>query len=121
MFLFSEGLGVEGESTRVWEVVEVVASLSGESEALDVNLTTGTGVAGRDTAGVAALESGDPINCTPRRAVKICSSVKIPNGSRLLRIVPVNSVGSIHSQISISPLTSEIIQLTLRYHNDILS
>lgn len=52
-----------------------------------------SGVLGRD--GVGAVELGDPMSCTRRRAVKISSSVKSPNGSRLLRTVPVKSVGSI--------------------------
>lgn len=50
------------------------------------------GVLGRD--GLAAVELGDPMSCTRRRAVNISSSVKSPKGSRLLRIVPVKSVGS---------------------------
>jgi len=88
MFLFS--VGVLG-STRV-RSLEAGASLSRESE-LDVDdvVIFTIGVTGRDAA---ALDSGEPINCTPRRAVKISSSVKIPKGSRLLRIVPVNKVGS---------------------------
>lgn len=51
-----------------------------------------SGVLGRD--GLGAVELGDPISCTRRRAVNISSSVKSPNGSRLLRTVPVKSVGS---------------------------
>jgi len=56
------------------------------------SFTMTVGVLGRD--GVAAVEFGDPISCTRRRAVNISSSVKSPKGSRLLRIVPVKSVGS---------------------------
>jgi hypothetical protein len=58
----------------------------------EFSFTTTAGVLGRD--GVGAVELGDPMSCTRRRAVKISSSVKRPNGSRLLRIVPVKSVGS---------------------------
>lgn len=40
------------------------------------------------------VESEGPISLTPRRASKISSSVNRPKGSRLLRMVPVKSVGS---------------------------
>lgn len=38
--------------------------------------------------------AADPTSWTRRRAVKISSSVKRPKGSRLLRMVPLNNVGS---------------------------
>ena len=59
------------------------------------SVTMRAGVLGRE--GVAAVEFGDPMSCTRRRAVNISSSVKSPKGSRLLRIVPVKSVGSRNS------------------------
>lgn len=49
------------------------------------------------SAGVAVPDAGCEVRemrWTSRRAVKISSSVNIENGSRLLRTVPVNSVGS---------------------------
>ena len=45
-------------------------------------------------SGVVVGEVAVPMRWTSRRAVKISSSVNRPKGSRLLRIVPVNRVGS---------------------------
>ena len=45
-------------------------------------------------SGVAVGEVAAPMRWTSRRAVKISSSVNRSKGSRLLRIVPVNRVGS---------------------------
>ena len=53
-------------------------------------------VLGRDLA----LASDWPIRRTRRSAVKTSSSVKRPKGSKLLRIVPVKSVGSTHLCVS---------------------
>lgn len=67
----------------------VLGLVSSEDEG---SFTRTAGVLGRE--GVGAVELGDPMSCTRRRAVKISSLVKRLNGSRLLRIVPVKSVGS---------------------------
>jgi hypothetical protein len=102
MFLFSFILSAVSAvlPTRVWFVDSVGADsepvlsavLGFPSSEDESSFTTAAGVLGRD--GVGAVELGDPMSCTRRRAVKISSSVKRPNGSRLLRIVPVKSVGS---------------------------
>lgn len=86
--------------TRVWFVDSVGADSDPALSAVlglvssddEGTFTTSAGVLGRE--GVGAVELGDPMSCTRRRAVKISSSVNRPNGSRLLRIVPVKSVGS---------------------------
>lgn len=46
----------------------------------------------------AVLGIVEPTSWTRRRAVNISSSVKRPNGSRLLRIVPEKRVGSATNQ-----------------------
>lgn len=63
------------------------------SDDVDSSRATLAGVLGR--AGDADDDvPGEPTSCTRRRAVKISASVNKPKGSRLLRIVPVNRVGS---------------------------
>jgi len=63
---------------------------------LDVPLACPGVVGLEDVNGVDGFvtEVAGPISWTLRNAVKMSSSVKRLNGSRLLRIVPVNSVGS---------------------------
>lgn len=69
--------------------VDVPVGVSGAARA--------PGVAGREAVnGVEGfvVDVAAPMSWTLWRAVKISSSVKRLNGSRLLRIVPVKSVGS---------------------------
>jgi hypothetical protein len=86
MFLFSR-TAVASEEAAVPSVLESFATGEVGWELL---CARSIGVEGRD--GVA--EAG-PMSCTLLSEVYISSSVKSPNGSRLLRIVPVNSVGSV--------------------------
>jgi len=65
-------------------------------------------------------EVAAPMRWTSRRAVKISSSVNRPKGSRLLRIVPVNRVGSWTMLACHSRLSNILSTLTLRYHDNIL-
>lgn len=79
--------------------VEVERPVESAVTALAVGLGISIAMCDDDagSAGVAVPDAGcevSEIRWTSRRAVKISSSVNMENGSRLLRTVPVKSVGS---------------------------
>ena len=90
--LLPDSVTVEERLRKIFLLVIGVDAPDGIS-----NSTALPGVAGLEAVrGVDGLvvEVGAPINWTRRSAVNMSSSVKRLKGSRLLRIVPVNNVGS---------------------------
>lgn len=114
------GLGISRTVSRTSVVVRTIVGVVGDVSLLLLVLLCAespfvAGVRGR--FGELAMDVCAPISWTRRSAAKISSSVKRSKGSRLVRIVPLNSVGSRTVRIDACRVYHK---RTLRDHNDVL-